>query len=51
MALGPFPINGAQVKLFNVQGLHYAEDNDCNGLGALGADVEIIVWPGDRWPS
>ena len=42
---GPFPIDGPQVDLFNVQGLRYAEDNDCKRLEDLGVDVEIAGWP------
>ena len=41
---GPFPIDGDEVRLFNVQGLRYAEDNRCVDLAAKGlaVDVEIL---------
>src|ERR1700749_1173691 len=29
---GPFPLEGPEVRLFNVQGLRYAEDNRCVDL-------------------
>lgn len=38
---GPFPIADDQVRLFNVQGLRYAEDNTCIDLAALGLDVDV----------
>ncbi len=38
---GPFPIDAAEVRLFNVQGLRYAEDNRCMDLAAKGLDVEV----------
>ncbi len=38
---GPFPIEGAEVRLFNVQGLRYAEDNRCVDLVAKGLSVDI----------
>jgi ureidoglycolate hydrolase len=40
---GPFPIDAAAVRLFNVQGLRYAEDNDCVDLAAGGLDVDVIL--------
>ena len=42
---GPFPVDAPQVDLFNVQGLRYAEDNGCERMEDLGAEVEIIVPP------
>ncbi len=33
---GPFPIADSRVNLFNVQGLRYAEDNECQLLTHLG---------------
>ena len=38
---GPFPIEGAEVRLFNVQGLRYAEDNRCVDLAAKGLSVDV----------
>ena len=38
---GPFPIEGPEVRLFNVQGLRYAEDNRCVDLAAKGLSVEV----------
>ncbi len=45
---GPFPIGGApRVTMLNVQGLRYAEDNECCRLGDVGASVEVIA-PGEH---
>ncbi len=38
---GPFPIEGVEVRLFNVQGLRYAEDNRCVDLAAKGLSVDV----------
>jgi ureidoglycolate hydrolase len=38
---GPFPIEGPEVRLFNVQGLRYAEDNRCVDLAAKGLSVDV----------
>lgn len=38
---GPFPIEASEVRLFNVQGLRYAEDNRCMDLAALGLSVDV----------
>ena len=38
---GPFPIEGAEVRLFNVQGLRYADDNRCVDLAAKGLAVDV----------
>jgi ureidoglycolate hydrolase len=38
---GPFPVSDAAVRLFNVQGLRYAEDNTCVDLAAKGLDVDV----------
>jgi len=38
---GPFPIADDAVRLFNVQGLRYAEDNSCVDLAAKGLDVDV----------
>ena len=40
---GPFPIADAAVRLFNVQGLRYAEDNSCVDLAAKGLDVDVAL--------
>jgi ureidoglycolate hydrolase len=40
---GPFPIEGPEVRLFNVQGLRYPEDNRCTDLAAKGLAVEVDV--------
>jgi ureidoglycolate hydrolase len=41
---GPFPLGPDPVRLLNVQGLRYAEDNDCVELArATGATVEVVV--------
>ena len=40
---GPFPIEGPEVRLFNVQGLRYAEDNRCVDLAAKGMAVEVSL--------
>jgi hypothetical protein len=41
---GPFPLGPDPVQLLNVQGLRYAEDNDCVELaGAIGTTVEVVV--------
>lgn len=39
---GPFPIEGPEVRLFNVQGLRYAEDNRCVDLAAKGLSVDVV---------
>jgi hypothetical protein len=31
------------VDMLNVQGLRYAEDNDCCHLDAVGASVEVLT--------
>jgi ureidoglycolate hydrolase len=38
---GPFPVDAPEVRLFNVQGLRYAEDNRCMDLAALGFSVDV----------
>ena len=38
---GPFPIDGDEVRLFNVQGLRYAEDNRCVDLAGKGLAVDV----------
>ena len=40
---GPFPILGDEVRLFNVQGLRYAEDNRCVDLAAKGLSFDVVI--------
>ena len=40
---GPFPAEAEEVRLFNVQGLRYAEDNTRVDLEALGAAVDVAL--------
>ncbi len=40
---GPFPVAAPSVRLFNVQGLRYAEDNDAADLAAAGTAVDVVV--------
>lgn len=40
---GPFPVGDEPVRLLNVQGRRYAEDNTCADLGALGIEVVVRV--------
>lgn len=40
---GPFPAEADEVRLFNVQGLRYAEDNTRVDLEALGAAVDVVL--------
>ena len=40
---GPFPVSAAQVRLFNVQGRRYADDNACVDLAGQGADVDVVL--------
>jgi ureidoglycolate hydrolase len=43
---GPFPLGDEPVRLLNVQGLRYAEDNASVDLPAVaGAAVEVVVGP------
>ena len=39
---GPFPV-APEVRLFNVQGLRYAEDNACVDLAAKGLAVDVVL--------
>ena len=38
---GPYPVSAEEVRLFNVQGLRYREDNQSVDLAAAGAAVEV----------
>lgn len=40
---GPFPIVGDEVRLFNVQGLRYPEDNRCVDLAGRGLSVDVVL--------
>jgi len=40
---GPFPVDADAVRLFNVQGLRYAEDNSCVDLASRGLDVDVLL--------
>jgi ureidoglycolate hydrolase len=40
---GPFPVEAESVRLFNVQGLRYAEDNACVDLASRGLDVDVVL--------
>jgi ureidoglycolate hydrolase len=40
---GPFPVAAPEVRLFNVQGLRYAEDNAWVDLTAKGLAVEVVL--------
>jgi ureidoglycolate hydrolase len=40
---GPFPVAAESVRLFNVQGLRYAEDNACVDLASRGLDVDVVL--------
>jgi len=40
---GPFPLEGPEVRLFNVQGLRYAEDNRRVDLASRDLSVEVEV--------
>lgn len=39
---GPFPTRSEEVRLFNVQGLRYAEDNEMLDLAARGLAVDVL---------
>jgi ureidoglycolate hydrolase len=40
---GPYPVSADSVRLFNVQGLRYAEDNDQADLAAGGRPVDVLL--------
>jgi ureidoglycolate hydrolase len=40
---GPFPVDADSVRLFNVQGLRYAEDNTCVDLASRELDVDVVL--------
>jgi hypothetical protein len=40
---GPYPVGAESVRLFNVQGLRYREDNDSVDLLARGMPVDVLV--------
>jgi ureidoglycolate hydrolase len=41
---GPFPVEAAEVRLFNVQGRRYAEDNACVDLAVKGMAIDVVLW-------
>jgi ureidoglycolate hydrolase len=40
---GPYPMTAEEVRLFNVQGFRYREDNQRVDLAAAGAAVEVVL--------
>jgi hypothetical protein len=40
---GPFPVAADAVRLLNVQGLRYAEDNACVDLASLGLAIDVVL--------
>jgi Ureidoglycolate lyase len=40
---GPFPVDDPRVDMLNLQGLRYAEDNECRWLDNVGGSVEVII--------
>ncbi len=40
---GPYPVGSDSVRLFNVQGLRYREDNDCVDLLSCGTPVDVVL--------
>ncbi|HEX3461831.1 MAG TPA: ureidoglycolate lyase [Acidimicrobiales bacterium] len=40
---GPYPVTAEGVRLFNVQGLRYREDNRSVDLAAVGSAVEVVL--------
>jgi ureidoglycolate hydrolase len=40
---GPFPVAADAVRLFNVQGLRYAEDNASVDLASRGFDIDVLL--------
>ncbi len=40
---GPYPAHDEEVRLFNVQGLRYAEDNDRADLAGSGLAVDVLI--------
>jgi ureidoglycolate hydrolase len=40
---GPFPVSAESVRLFNVQGLRYAEDNACVNLADAGMAIDVVL--------
>ncbi|SRR5579875_77008 len=45
---GPFPVGAPRVEMYNVQGLRYAEDNDCVRLDRVGASVQVLTGRADH---
>ncbi|MGH9080826.1 MAG: ureidoglycolate lyase [Acidimicrobiales bacterium] len=40
---GPYPVGSNSVRLFNVQGLRYREDNDSVDLLTAGSPVDVVL--------
>lgn len=40
---GPYPVGSDSVRLFNVQGLRYREDNDSVDLAVVGRSVDVVL--------
>jgi ureidoglycolate hydrolase len=40
---GPFPLGAEPIRLFNVQGKRYAEDNRCVELAPSGGAIEVVT--------
>ena len=40
---GPFPVTAGEVTLYNVQGLRYAEDNECCDLTTIPRIIEVFA--------
>lgn len=40
---GPYPVGARSVRLFNVQGLRYREDNDSVDLSAVAMSVDVLL--------
>jgi len=38
----PFPLGDLPVTLYNVQGLRYAEDNECCDLTTIPTTIEVL---------
>ena len=39
---GPFPVTADEVTLYNIQGLRYAEDNECCDLTTIPKTIEVF---------
>ena len=48
---GPYPLGARAVRLFNVQGFRYAEDNDRADLGARGLTFDVATDALPAWQA